>query len=89
MSVCVDSAMFPELVERQVRVEQEQAITNRLYALAEIMATRPGIPIRDGVPDEKCFNAWRNVFLGTSDAICEIAEASVNWASENRNPKED
>lgn len=80
----VDAAIRPDLAERNTRIREEQGITQRLFALGEVINGRPNIPFVDGAPDPKCYSAWRNAFLGACDAICEIAESSVNWAAEDR-----
>lgn len=86
MSAYVDGAVRPDLTERQVRVEEEQALTNRLYALTEFLKIRPVFPQQDGFTDETCFKAWRDAWIHSNDAAAEIAESSLGWASEDRKP---
>lgn len=80
----IDEAIRPDLAEKQIRISAETALTNRLYALVEVVRSRPTLPMIEGEPDMVSFNAWRGVFMGSCDAIQEIAEATVNWASEDR-----
>lgn len=79
----IDEAIRPDLAERQVKADEEQVRTNRIYALIEFLAARPVVPMINGAPDPEIWGTIRESSLAAAQAIGDIARASSRWVAQD------
>jgi len=80
----IDEAIRPDLAEQQVRSDEEQMLTNRLYALTEFLALRPVSPGPRETEEAANHRAYQGAWRASMEAVQAIAKRTTEWAKEPR-----